>query len=58
MKCNAGLGIDFGIFKLFLTGNGGVRVGAKLGDTYISHKVVKPNRKKKQVALLSETVSA
>jgi hypothetical protein len=58
MKCNAKLGLTFGLFKVFLTSNGGIRVGANLGDTYISHKVKKPNRKKKTTALLSPVVPA
>ena len=57
MAINAGVGISLGPFKLFLTGSGGVRIGANIGDTYISHKVKKPNKRKKAVTLIGQTVS-
>lgn len=43
------IGLDFGIFKINVGKTGAIRVGAKLGDTYISHKIVKPATKKKSV---------
>lgn len=59
MKCNAKLGLNFGLFRVSLTSNGGIRIGANLGDTYISRKVKKSNsKKKKTTALLSPVVSA
>lgn len=42
----ANIRIDLGAFNISLCSNGGVRIGGKIGDTYISRKIVKPKKKK------------
>lgn len=40
------LSFDIGIFKVNLSDTGGVRVGIKNKETYISQRLTKPSKKK------------